>query len=441
MKSSAVASSSSPSRFGKIAPMSWMHLAWKSLQNRRFATLLTVVSMTLSLVLLMVVDRIQRAAEDGFTQTVSGVDLIVGGRSGPLQLILYSVFNMGQATQNVSIQSYNEIKNRPEVEWTIPYSLGDGHRGFRVVATNTNFFKYYHFRSTESIELAEGEVFKDYWGVVIGADVAQTLGYKLGSKVIVAHGAASGEGLLQHEDKPFHVVGILKPTGTPLDRALYISLEAMEAIHLDWQSGGAPAKGHEISVQQITPEMVAPKTITSFFLRTKNRIETLKLQRWINEYKDEPLLAAIPGVVLTELWQSLSMVEKILKAISFLVMIVGLMSMLIALMTSLNERRREMAILRAVGASLRHILGLILLETFLLSLLAIVCACAVKIALELSLGAWLQSRFGLYLQPPRFSTHEWAYMGLMLVSALLISFIPAFRAMRSALKDGLSLKI
>ena len=159
--------------------MSWFQIAWKSLRNRRLATILTVVSMTLSLVLLMAVERVQRAAYEGFTQTVSGVDLIVGARSGPLQLILYSVFNMGQATQNVSIESYDQIKSRPDVEWTIPYSLGDGHRGFRVVATNADFFTHYQFRSKEKIELSGGHVFEKYFDVVVGADVAKKLDYKL----------------------------------------------------------------------------------------------------------------------------------------------------------------------------------------------------------------------------------------------------------------------
>jgi putative ABC transport system permease protein len=421
--------------------MSWLKLAWKSLKNRSFSTALTVFSIVLSLVLLMSVERVKRAAQDGFNESVSGVDLLVGARTGSLQLVLYSVFNIGQATQNVPIESYDEIRNRPEVAWTIPYSLGDGHKGFRVVATNTDFFKYYRFRSKEKIEFSEGGEFKESFDVVIGADVARTLNYHLGSKVIVAHGVTSGPGILEHSDKPFHVVGIMKPTGTALDRALYISLEAMEAIHIDWQSGSAPMPGHEIKVADIKPDMVKPRTITSFFLRTKNRIDTLRLQRWINEYQDEPLLAIIPGAVLAELWTSLSMVEKVLKGISFLVMLVGLMSMLIAIMTSLNERRREMAILRALGASLKHVLGLILVETFLISVISIALSCAIKVLLELVFGPWLQTRYGLYLQAPLFSFNEVLYLVIMLVSSLIVSFIPAVRAMRSALKDGLSLKL
>lgn len=421
--------------------ISWFQLAWKSLNNRKFSTILTVFSMMLSLVLLMTVERVKRATEDGFTQSISGVDLVVGARSGPLQIILYSVFNIGQATQNVSIESYDEIKQRPEVQWTIPYSLGDGHKGFRVVATNQDFFKFYQFRSKEKIEFAAGDAFKDYFDVVVGADVAKKLGYQVGSKVVVAHGVTKGVAIQEHDDKPFQVVGVMKPTGTALDRSIYISLEGMEAIHLDWQSGSAPSLEKQIGAAQITPDMVKPKTITSFFLRTNSRIEILKLQRWINEYKSEPLLAVIPGVVLSEMWASLSVVEKVLKTISFLVMLVGLISMLIAIMTSLNERRREMAVLRALGASLKNVLGLILMETLLLSVSAIFFSCVTKIILEMLFGPWLQSNYGLYLQAPVFSFNEVMYLLIMLVSSLLISFIPAARAMRSALKDGLSLKL
>lgn len=421
--------------------INWFTLAWKSLANRRLSTVLTVFSIVLSLVLLMAVERIKRAAEDGFTQSVSGVDLIVGARSGPLQIVLYTVFNIGQATQNVSMESYQEIKALPEVEWTIPYSLGDGHNGFRVVATNIDFFKYYQFRSKEKIEFGAGGEFKELFDVVIGADVAESLGYSVGSAVVVAHGVTTGVAIQSHDDKPFRVVGVMKPTGTALDRALYISLEAMEAIHVDWQSGSAPAEEKVIQTEELTGEMLKPKTITSFFLRTKNRIETLRLQRWINEYQSEPLLAVIPGAVLAELWSTLSMVEKILKALSFLVMLVGLFSMLIAIMTSLNERRREMAILRAMGASLKNILGLILAETFIIAMLAIIFSCTFKVLLEWSLGPWLQSRFGLYLQSPIFSFNELLYLALMLMSALAVSLIPAWRAMRSALKDGLSQRL
>ena len=314
----------------------------------------------------------------------------------------------------------------------------DGHRDFRVVATNQDFFNYYQFRTKENIEFSEGNSFKNFFDVVIGADVAKTLGYKLGSKVIVAHGVTSGPAIQKHDDKPFTVIGIMKPTGTPLDRALYVSLEAMEAIHIDWQSGSAPSVDKQIKPEDLTLEMLKPRNITSFFVRLKSRLDILRTQRWVNEYKEEPLLAVIPGVVLSELWNSLSTIDKVLKALSFLVMLVGLISMLIAIMTSLNERRREMAILRALGASLKNISGLIVFETLLLSSSAVVIACLVKVLLEFSLGSWVQSNYGLYLQDPLFSGVEISYIALMVASSLLVSLIPALRAMRSALKDGLT---
>ncbi len=153
--------------------MVFLKLAIKSLRNRAFATVLTVISIALSVCLLLSVERAKRAAEEGFTQTISKTDLIVGAHSGPLQLILYTVFNMGNATHNVSYESYQEIQKNPAIAWTIPYSLGDGHRGFRVVGTNEDFFKHYHYRGDESIHIAQGIEFRDLWDVVIGADVAR----------------------------------------------------------------------------------------------------------------------------------------------------------------------------------------------------------------------------------------------------------------------------
>lgn len=421
--------------------MSWLRLIIKSFKYRKLSVFLAVFSISISLILLMCVERVRRATQEGFTQTVSGVDLIVGARTSPLQLVLYSVFNIGQPTNNVTIESYNEIKNRPEIEWTIPYSLGDGHRGFRVVATNQDFFKFYRFRSQRNIEFADGKPFSDNFDVVIGSDVAKELSYQLNSKVVVAHGVTSGIAIQEHSDKPFTVVGILRPTGTPLDRALYISLSAMEAIHLDWQTGSAPAKGQEISLQQITMEMLQPKSITSFFVRTKNRIETLRLQREINDYKAEPLIAVIPGVVLNELWQTLSSVEKVFKAISFLVMLVGLFTLIIALMSSLQERRREMTILRALGASPGQILMLIEFETLAMLIMSLLLSLVFKVAIEAILSDWLQSRFGISLQGFGITYIELSYFLLVMILGLLISLIPAIKARQSVLKDGLSLKI
>lgn len=421
--------------------MIFLRLAMKSLRNRAFATSLTVLSIALSVALLLSVQRAKRAAQEGFTQSISQTDLIVGARTGQLQLILYTVFNMGSATNNISYETYQDIQKNPAVDWTIPYSLGDGHRGFRVVATNQDFFAHYHYRGDGSIRLAQGNVFKGLWDVVIGADVARALGYHLGDRVVIAHGVTHGEGILKHDDKPFHIVGILKPTGTPVDRALYISLQAMEAIHMDWQNGAAPTPDKVTPVDQIKPENIKIKTITAFFLRTKSRIQTLRLQREINDYKQEPLLAIIPGVTLSELWQNLSYVEQVLKIISLMVVVVGFMAMLIALTTTLNERRREMAILRSIGASQGQILALLVFESTLLTAAGIFVGVLLSSGLLFALSPWLENEFGLYITGPLFTGVEILYLVLTLIGGILIGFVPAVRALRSALKDGLSVKI
>lgn len=421
--------------------MTMIQLALKSLKHRIFATTATLFSIVLSLVLLLSIERIRRSVEENFTQTVSGVDLIVGARTGSLQLVLYSVFNIGQATNNISYENYNKIKNRPEVDWTIPYSLGDGHKGYRVVATNNDFFKYYQYRNHQNIELLEGQVFAGYFDVVLGAEAAQVLKYKVGDKIVLVHGSTTGDSFQSHDDKPFKVVGIMKPTGTAIDRSMYISLEGMEAIHIDWKSGAAPEKGHEIKIDDIKPEMLVPHAITSFFLKTKSKIQILKLQREITEDDTEAMLAVIPGVVLSELWQSLSQIEFVLKLISALVLVVGLIGMMISLVSSMNERRREIAILRSIGATQSIVSRIVLFEVMVLLFGSVLISSSLKLILELVLGSWLQKKWGLFLSSPMFSTIDLAVLFGTVAFGLVFSIGPILIFRKRSLKDGLSVKL
>lgn len=416
-------------------------LALKSLWSRRVGAVLTSISIALAIALFISVDRLRQAAESGFTSSISQVDLLVGARSSPLNLLLYSVFNIGSATNNVSIESYNEIRNHPAVAWTIPYSLGDSHRGFRVVGTDENFYEHYRFRGDRKLEFSAGGFEKGIWGVVLGADVAKELNYKLGDAVVVAHGVTRGEGLLHHDDKPFKVVGILKKTGTALDRSLYVSLEGLEAVHIDWKSGGQPRREDMVSQEAITAEMLEVKQITSFFLRTKSRLELLTLQREINTYSEEPLMAVIPGAVLGELWRALGFVEGILKAISWLVIFVGIVSMLIILLTSLNERRREMAVLRATGASPGHIVQLLVIESVFLAIVGIALGFALHF-IAFALFAWaFEAQFGLKFSEFVLSSSSLIGLVVTLIASVLAGVIPGYLSMKRALKDGLSPKI
>ncbi|MFP5518757.1 MAG: ABC transporter permease [Bdellovibrionia bacterium] len=421
--------------------MTWLSFIFKSLKNRATTTLLTVVSIALSVMLLVGVEVVQEAAEEGFTQSVSNTDLIVGAKSGPIQLILYTVFNMGSATNNVSFETWQKYQQHPAVEWTIPYSLGDSHRGFRVVGTNADFFKHYQFRGDQKISFQQGVEFSGIWDVVLGGEVAESLGYKLGDPIVVAHGVTKGEGIVHHDDKPFKVVGILNKTGTPVDRSLYVSLKSLEAIHIDWQSGAMPTRETAVPAEQIREEELQVQSITAFFLRTKGRIETLRLQREINTDSSEALLAIIPAVTLSELWRSLSYAEKVLRLISWMVVAVGLVSMLIALLTSLNERRREMAILRAIGCRPQQLSLLLIAESFMITVTGIIAGLFFATALVFLVRPWMASEFGFYLEAQILNLRVISFLAAMLVAGLFIGILPGLQARRQSLKDGLSLRL
>lgn len=415
--------------------MIFLKLAMKSLRNRSLTTVLTVFSIALSVILLLSVERAKRAAEDGFTQTISKTDLIVGARTGPVQLILFTVFNVGAPTQNISYKTYQEVKNHPAIAWTIPYSLGDAHKGFRVVGTNEDFFKHYRFRGNQPVEFASGKKFDGIWDVVIGAEVARKLKYRLGDPIVVTHGVTKGEGVQHHDEKPFIISGILKPTGTPLDRAVYVSLEGMKALHTEEES-------HEEHLhEKHSYEEVHVDAITSFFVGARSRIETLKLQREINDFKGEPLLAIIPGATLSELWEGVSHIESVLRIISWMVVVVGFLAMLISLTTTLNERRREMSILRAIGATSTQIVGLLVFESALLSFLGVLLGTCFAIVLTMALQPWIEAQFGLYLSGAIFTMREGLYIFGAILGGTVIGLIPALKAQKNALKDGLSVRL
>jgi putative ABC transport system permease protein len=418
-----------------------LSLAWHSLKNRKLTTGLTVISIALSVALLVGVEQVRIGARESFSNTISQTDLIVGARGGSLQLLLYSVFRIGTATNNVSYASYQKFKNHPAVEWTIPYSLGDSHRGFRVVGTTDDFYNHFRYRRDRKLEFTEGRMPDGVFDVALGSDVAQTLKYKVGDRVVVTHGIGEGLGIMQHDDKPFHVVGILARTATPVDRSLYVTLYGISAMHIDWADGGPPMPGEETPVSKINKGNLEIKQITAFLLRCKSRIDTLGLQREINTNEDEPLMAIIPGVALSELWNTIGYAEEALTVVTFFVLVVGLLGMLVSLYTSLNERRREMAILRAVGAGPRKVIFLLVLESGLLAFAGTFLGVVIVYAGAILTQPIVERRFGMYIPVTPPSTTGYLYLCSVIITGLLIGFVPAIKAYRNALADGLSIRV
>ncbi len=419
--------------------MALIRLSAASLWNRRSTAALTVVCVALSVAMLLGVEKVRRDARDAFANTISGTDLIVGARSGGLQLLLYSVFRIGNATNNISWQSYQDLRKHPKVAWTVPISLGDSHRGFRVMGTSREYFERYRYARRETLRFSEGRAFDDVFDAVLGANVAAELGYALGDRIVVTHG--TGEvGIVNHDDKPFRVAGILARTGTPVDRTVHVSLEGIEAMHIDWASG-ARIPGLAVSAEQARSKDLSPKAITAALVGLKSKIAVFGVQRFVNEYRQEPLLAILPGVTLQQLWDFMGVAENALRIVSVTVAVSGLLGMLAVILSSLEARRREMAVLRSVGARPIHVFGLFMSEAGLLASLG-AAAGLVLLYAAIAVAQPIASReFGLHLPLSAPRPMDLAIVGSIVLAGFLVGSIPAVRAYRLSLADGLSMRV
>ena len=423
-----------------------------SLWNRRFAVALTLFTVAISVALLLAVERLRVETRRSFASTISGTDLIVGARTGPVQLLLYSVFRIGDASNNIRYSSFQQLAALPQVAWAIPISLGDSHRGFRVLGTTSAYFEHFRYADQRALTLARGVEFAGIGEAVLGAEVAAHLGYEIGDAVVIAHGIGNRD-IMVHYDQPFRVVGILERTGTPVDRSVHVSLQSIEAIHADWQHGvriprhrtagdGDAARdgGHDVHVAPATAA-AAPQTITAVFLGLKNRAAAFALQRQINEYSGEPLLAILPAMTLAQLWSLVGVAESALLLVACCVVVAGLLGMATALVSTLSERRREMAILRALGAGPRQIAALLMLESALITLLGTALGVLLVQLGVLLLAPSLSGQFGLHLQPLTFTLRELGLVLAVLVGGQIAGILPALLAYRRSLADGLTIRI
>ena len=414
-----------------------LHLAIKSLLARATTVGMTILAIGLSVALFLGVEKVRTGAKASFSDTISGTDLIIGARSGSVQLLLYSVFRIGNATNNLTWSSYQEIAGRPEIAWIVPISLGDSHKQFRVMGTTPEFFSRYKYRSDQSLEFSSGKIMSDLFDTVLGADVATSLKYEVGDPIIVAHGLAS---FTEHKDQPFQVSGILKKTGTPVDRTVIVSLRAIEAIHVDWQ-GGSQIQGQKTPVDAIRKMELQPKAVTAALVGIENRLKVFSLQRAINNYPREPLLAILPGVALQELWQIIGIAEVALISVSAMVVVTALLGMMAMIFSSLNERRREMAIFRAMGARPLVIFGMLIFEASMIAISGAILGFALAYIGLYFARPIVDSAFGLWLPSAAPTLNEFSLLAAVVAASIIVSLLPAIRAYRLSLSDGMTVQI
>jgi putative ABC transport system permease protein len=415
-----------------------VRLALQSLRNRALTATLTVLAIAVSVMLLIGVEKVRTGARQSFADTISGTDLLVGARTGNIQLLLYALFRIGNATNNITWSSYSQITKSPDVAWSVPLSLGDSHRGFRVLGTSLEYFQRYKFRRDRTLTFQSGKPFADLFDAVLGADVAAQLGYQVGDPIVVAHGLGA-IGMVTHEDKPFRVAGILEKTGTPVDRTVHVSLEAIEAIHIDWHSG-AQVPGEETSADEVRRMDLTPKAITAALFGLKTRAAVFRVQRAINEYRLEPLTAVLPGAALQELWGLVGTAETALAAISAMVVVTALLGMATMILTTLNERRREMAILRSVGASPRTVLGLLVTEAAILTAVGAVLGATLLNFAVLVLQPWIDREWGIYLPVTAPTASDLAMLVGVILAGTAAGLLPALLAYRQSVADGMAVR-
>lgn len=414
-----------------------LEIAIASLKARLFPVLLVVISLTASLTLLTASDRIKMGAQKGFNKSISGVDVILGPRSGGLDLVLYTVFHIGKPTNNITTKTVDDLRSRTDIKWLVPISLGDSHRGFRVVATNANYFTHIKYGDGSPLRFSSGSAFEQRSDVVIGAEVARQLDYSIGTSIFVSHGSAESLGKT-HDDFAFQVAGILKPTGTPIDRAVFMTLEGYELIHLGWQSGTQIFSLKNLDIKTIPKESLKPKTITAAYVGLSSPFEIFQFQRDMLSYPNEAISAAIPGLALAELWSLLDVVEHAFELLSWLVVAIGLISMATMTLAGLDGRNREMTIFRACGASPLFLVRLILLESILISLVAVGFAILITNGIMVLAGPFIKETYGITPDLDWLSLDEIFVFSIALTATLLASIGPALYIYRKSISQGLS---
>lgn len=390
-------------------------VALKSLAYRRNSIIIAMTAITLSVFLLLSLEHLRHSAKRSFNGTVAGVDLIAGPRSSDLNLLLTTVYRMGAPTHNMSWESVERFQSHRNVSWVVPIALGDSHRGFRVVGTQDNFFKHYKTGQSRDLDFAHGKAFKGVFEVVLGSHVARNLGYNLGDQLVIAHGIAEAS-FQKHDKHPFTVVGVLAPTGTPVDNALYVSLSDLEAIHLN---------------RPVKDEVLIPASVTAVFLGLNSKLATFKVQREIKNTREEALSAIIPGVALTQLWQITRGMETTLQFIGYLVLVSSLLGLAAVLLATVRERRDELKVFRALGAGPLLIFILVELEAMFVALMSCLLAIVGLIAGIFFTSDGLMYEYGIDLGGLETGLVNLELLGYVLGGTVLMAALPALLSYRS----------
>lgn len=409
-------------------------ITYQSFMYRKLISVLTILTLSFSLTLLSFVNRVVDGVQSYFTASISSIDLIVGPKGGNLDLLFSTVFQIGSPPYVMNYEAFEKFKNHPSVKAAIPLSFGDSFEGFRVIGTTQDFFNEIMINQLP-IELDQGQFFQGEFDVVIGQAIAEKLKLTINQEIKISHGIGQNYGISQHEDK-FKISGILKKTYGHYDKIVFVNLKSMVHLHEKEESENAHAESDHHDHESHHPE-----TINAFFLKGKNRIFTLFLQRQILDDQTANLNAIIPAVEITNFWNNLDFIIIALKGISYFVIILGFFSMLIMLLTRLNDRRREISIYRSLGASPLKIFLLLEFESLFLTTIGIFISYMLSIILLTIAKGFIFDYFGISFTAQLFTLEDFNYAAVLLLFSLIAGAIPGLIAYKQSLKEGLLIKL
>ena len=419
--------------------MSILHLSWKNILNKPLNLVLNLVLFALGVGLISLLLLVNVQLEDKFEKNFAGIDLVIGAKGSPLQLILSSLYHLDAPTGNMPVSEAKAFLNpkHPIFKSAIPLSLGDSHRGYRIVGTNTGFIDLY------AAKFADGKLFEENMEVVVGATVAKNLNIKLGDEFKSSHGLIEDENLVHEDAAPFKVVGILEKTGSVIDQLIVTKTQSIWAVHDEHDHEAEESAEHDhneaehnhehdeaVHSEDLPLTSYEEKSITSLLVKFKGRnIQALNMARNINENTN--FQAATPAIEINRLFTLLGVGEEALKAMALLIIFVSGLSIFISLFSSLRERKYELAVMRTLGARPGFLFQLIIFEGIIIAVLGYFCGIALSHGSMVLLADFLEKSYRYDFSAAIFLKEEIYIFGASLVIGIIAAIIPAFQASKT----------
>lgn len=388
-----------------------IQLAYANLRQNILTTLLSVMLLAIGVGMVTFIVTVSERLNNRFNRDISGIDMVVGAKGSPLQLILSAVYQIDNPTGNIPLEEASKLQNHPLVKYTVPLSYGDSYKGFRIVGTDSMYLS--HFRA----EFEAGAIWKRSMDVVVGSTAAQTLGLDLGSHFHGTHGFEE-EGHA-HDEMHYNVVGVLKPTNSVADRLILTSTNSVWDIHN--HDAHHEHEGHH--------HQEDPKEITALLVKFKNPMGLMQLPKFIN--KKTSMQAALPAIEINRLYELMGVGFSTLQAIGILIMIIAALSVFISLLNSLKERKYELALMRSLGASPTKLFSLVIQESLLLCFAGYVFGIILGRVAIMMLSSLGEEQFHFGVSQVGVAAVELWMLPFTLIAGLVAALIPGIRAYKS----------